>query len=131
MTMQFGWPGDGGLGLRLIARIHAGAKTATCCPVALCTEQEMASARADVGRVVPVLDRFGTRHCDVRMIEVFETPWGAPDPRVVREEEFDSVEAWRAAMSKAWASALVAAGIVLDDDSPIFVERFELVGEEV
>jgi uncharacterized protein YhfF len=130
LTTQFGWPGDGGLGLRLIERIKAGAKTGTCCPVALCTAQEMAASRAQVGRVVTVIDRFGTPHCNVRMLEVFETPWGAPDARLVRAEEFADAEAWRAAMAAAWRSALEPAGVVLRDDTAVFAEMFELVGDE-
>jgi uncharacterized protein YhfF len=126
---QFGWPGDDGLGLRLIAAIRAGAKTATSCPTALCSPEEVADTRRAAGRIVTVVDQFGAPHCDIRVLEVFETPWGAPDPRLVRGEGFASVEDWRAAMSNAWRGALERSGIVLTGDAPILAELFELVDD--
>jgi uncharacterized protein YhfF len=130
VTLQFGWPGDDGLGLRLIDAIRAGRKTATCCPVALCTAEEIASARANVGRVATVVDRFDLPHCNVRVTQVVETPWGAPDPRLVAGEGFATLDAWRAAMSAAWRGALVEHGVSLRDDSPLLAELFELVDDD-
>lgn len=125
-TSRFGWPGDGGLGLRLIAAIREGRKTATCCPVALCTEEEIATTRATAGRLVTVVDKDGAPHCNVRVVEVFETPWGDPDPRVVRGEGFTEVAAWHRALERAWRDVLDARGVVLTDDTPLLVELFEL-----
>jgi uncharacterized protein YhfF len=130
-TSQFGWPGDGGLGLRLIAAIRGGTKTATCCPSALCTADEIACTRATVGRVVTVVDRFDMPHCNVRITEVFETPWGAPDPRLVAGEGFASVDAWRAAMSAAWRSALDERSIAMREDTPLLAELFALVDDAI
>src|SRR5262245_54474557 len=126
-TMQFGWPGDGGLGLRLIETIKAGRKTATCCPVASCTEEELAETRSARGHVLWVVDRFDTRHCRVRVVDVFETTWGDPDPRVVRGEGFETAEAWRAEMSAAWRDLVAAGAFELRDDTRMLVELFEVV----
>src|SRR5262245_6181284 len=125
--MQFGWPGDGGLGLRLIAAIRAGRKTATCCPVASCTDSELAATRSTRGSVVWVVDRFDVRHFRVRVVDVFETTWGDPDPRVVRGEGFETADAWRAAMSAAWRDLVAAGAFELRDDTRMLVELFEVV----
>lgn len=130
LTSQFGWAGDDGLGLRLIAAIRAGAKTATCCPAALCSPADVEDTRRTAGELVTVVDRFGAPHCNIRVLEVFETPWGAPDPRLVRGEGFASVDDWRAAMSAAWRGALARTGIVLSDDSPLLAELFELADDD-
>jgi len=130
LKSHFGWPGDGGLGLRLIASIQAGAKTATCCPVELCTKAEIAETRATVGRLLTVVDQHGAPHCNIRVVEVFETPWGAPDPRLVRREGFASVDEWRAAMSDAWRDILREKRLTLRDDSPMLAELFELAAPD-
>ncbi len=126
LTSQFGWPGDDGLGLRLIAKIRAGTKTATCCPLALCSPEEADGVRRTAGELVTVVDRDGAPHCNIRVLEVFETPWGAPDRRLVRGEGFASVADWRAAMSAAWRDALAQKGVALSDDAPLLAELFEL-----
>jgi uncharacterized protein YhfF len=128
-TMQFGWAGDGGLGLRLIAQIRAGKKTATCCPVAVCTAEETAAMRANVGHVVAVVDRFDMPHCAVRVLDVFETPWGSPDPRLVRGEGHATADEFRAAHAHVWDDVLAERGLALRDDTALLVEAFELVGE--
>jgi uncharacterized protein YhfF len=127
LKSQFGWPGDDGLGLRLIARIRDGTKTATCCPLALCSPEEAEATRRTAGKLVTVVDRYGAPHCNIRVLEVFETPWGAPDPRLVRGEGLASVKGWRAAMSAAWRDALAKGKIALHDDMPLLVELFEMV----
>jgi uncharacterized protein YhfF len=129
-TSQFGWPGDGGLGMRLIDAIRDGRKTATCCPLALCTPAEAAATRATAGRLVTVVDRFGAPHCTIRVVEVLETPWGLPDARLVRREGFTDVAAWRSAMAAAWRDALERDGVVLADDTPLLAELFELAADE-
>ncbi len=127
LTSQFGWPGDDGLGLRLIAAIRRGTKTATCCPTALWSPEEVADARRTVGRLVTVVDKTGAPHCNIRVLEVFETPWGAPDPRLVAGEGFTSVDEWRRVMAAAWDDLIVETGLTLSDDTPILAELFELV----
>ena len=128
-TSQFGWPEDGGLGLRLIAQIKAGKKTATCCPVGVCTPEEIARTRAQVGQLVTVVDRFDMPHCNIRMLDVFETTWGAPDPRLVRGEVHATADEFRAAHAHVWDDILAAHGLTLTDDLPLLVELFELVDD--
>jgi uncharacterized protein YhfF len=130
MTSTFGWPGDGGLGLRLIAEIRAGRKTATVGPVDVMTPAEIAETRATQGRVVTVVDEDGRPHCNVRIVEVLETRWGSPDPRVVRREGFETADAWRAAMAHAWRDLVADGRLVLRDDSVLLAELFELAGDD-
>lgn len=127
---QFGWPGDGGLGLRLIAAIRTGRKTATCAPVVLCTAEELAETRESAGHVVTVTDAAGDPHCNVRILAVAETTWGDPDPRLVRGEGFATADEWRTAMQTAWRDVLAERGVTLEPGSVLVAEYFELAAED-
>ena len=129
-TSQFGWDGDRGLGLRLIDAIRSGAKTATCCPASLYSDDEAAEVRGTIGQVVTVIDVEGKPHCNIRILDVFETPWGAPDPRVVRGEGFESIDNWQSALAKAFQGLVDAGTISLTADTPMLVETFELAGDD-
>jgi uncharacterized protein YhfF len=122
--------GDGGLGLRLIAQIRAGAKTATVAPMDVLTPGEIAETRDSAGHVVTVRDKDGAPHCNVRILDVIEIRWGAPDPRVVRGEGFTDDDAWRTAMANAWSNLVAGGRLTLRDDSVLLAELFELVGDD-
>ena len=126
-TSQFGWEGDGGLGDRLIAQIIAGAKTATCAPKASYSAGEWEALQGTVGHLVTVTDRLGTPQCNIRMLAVFETTFGHPDPRLVSGEGHgDDDESFKVANAKAWGG-LEADGQPLSDGSVLVAEIFELV----
>jgi uncharacterized protein YhfF len=127
---QFGWEGDGGLGAALIAKILRGEKTATCCPRALYREDELAAVRATAGRLVTVVDKDGHPRCNIRIIEVFETPFGAPDPRLVAGEGFADDAAFQAAHAHAWDDLLAQQGLLLSADTVLVVELFALAAAE-
>lgn len=124
---QFGWPGDNGLGERLIGQILRGDKTATCSPKEGYTQAELAELLGTKGKVVTVVDQLGHAHCNIRIIDVFETTFGSPDPRLVRGEGLgeDSAE-FQAVHRTAWA-AEVAQGMRLDQQTVLMVELFERV----
>ncbi len=126
-TSQFGWDGDGGLGLRLIQAIQSGAKTATCCPLSLSTDEEVATARSSVGHVVTVVDVDGNPHCNIRILDVIETPWGAPDERVLHGEGFSSVPEWQVALTAAFQDLIDDGTLSLSPDTVMLAELFELV----
>jgi uncharacterized protein YhfF len=99
MEPTFGYPGDGGLGDRLLASVLRGEKTATS-----------SLARGYHGRVPKVGDRFdlidsgGRRHGSIELTESFVVPFDEVDLRVARAEgeEFGSIEDWRRAHRVFW-----------------------------
>lgn len=128
--LELGWQGDEGLGVRLIQQVLHGSKTATCGPKSEFTEQELAATMASKGKVVAVVDPDGRVWCSVRMIDVFETPFGHPDPRLVRGEgDGDDVEKFKRDHMNVWGDHLAAVGHPLTDETVLIVEAFELIEE--
>lgn len=126
-TTVFGWPGDNGIGERLIGQILRGEKTATCSLKESYQPEELEQLLATRGRFVTVVDQTGAPRCNIRILDVFETPFGRPDPRLVRGEGHgENVTRFQAVHRAAWADE-VADGIVLNDDTTLMVELFELV----
>lgn len=83
---QFGWADDNGLGDVLIRQIIAGLKTATCSPKEDYTAEEVRVLYASSGQRSTVVDKAGVPLCNVRIRAVYDTPFGRPDPRLVRGE---------------------------------------------
>ena len=126
--LEFGWPGDGGLGERLIREVIDGEKTATCAPRSDYTGEELAEVVASRGQTIDVVDENDNPRCRVRMVAVYETTFGLPAPGVVRGEGFgDDAEAFRRDHRQAWAGEMEEEGNPLDDDTILVVEEFELV----
>jgi uncharacterized protein YhfF len=126
--LELGWQGDGGLGVRLIQQVIAGRKTATCGPKSEFTEQELAATRASKGKIVTVVDSDGRAWCHVRMLDVFETTFGHPDPRLVRGEgDGEDVEKFKHDHRGVWADEMAAAGHPLSEETVLIVEEFEFV----
>ena len=84
--MQYGWDGDEGIGDILIQQIMDGKKTATCAPKISYSQEELASTYALVGKICTVIDKCGIPRCNIRQLQVFETTFGNPDPRLVKGE---------------------------------------------
>lgn len=102
-----------------------GVKTATCAPRAAYTDAELAAAYGSVGQLAKVVDKHGAYRCTIRILEVFATTFGAPDPRLVRGEgNGDDVTAFQADHRRAW-SGLAAEGVPLDHDTVLIAELFE------
>ena len=126
--LEFGWPGDGGLGERLIREVVDGEKTATCAPRSDYTEEELAEVVPRRGQTIDVVDEHDAPRCRVRMLAVYETTFGLPAPGVVRGEGFgDDAEAFREDHRAAWAEEMEEEGNPLSDDTILVVEEFELV----
>jgi uncharacterized protein YhfF len=126
MAMEFGWEDDGGLGELLIAQTLAGTKTATCGFKRQYSDDELRQVRASVGRTIPVVDHRGAVRAHIRILDVFETPFGDPDPRLVRGEgDGGDVVRFQADHRAAWR-ATVGEDVPLPDDEPLVVELYEL-----
>jgi uncharacterized protein YhfF len=131
-TTTFGWPGDGGLGERLIEQIIRGTKTATCAfRAAYDTEDpsELAGTFSGAGELFAVEDASGRHRCTIRVTEVFECPFGHPDPRLVAGEgDGDDVAKFQADHRVAWGATM--GDRPLTDEESLVVELFELVAVE-
>ena len=126
--LQLGGQGDGGLGIRLIQQVLERRKTATCGPKSEFTEQELAATMASKGKIVAVIDPDGRAWCHVRVLDVFETTFGHPDPRLVRGEgDGEDVEKFKHDHRGVWAVEMAAAGHPLSDETVLIVEEFEFV----
>ena len=127
-ALEFGWPGDGGLGERLVRQIIDGEKTATCCPRSDYEPEELAEVVGSVGEVVDVRDGDGETRCRVRMLAVYETTFGLPAPGLVAGEGNGvDANAFRRDHVDAWAEDMAAEGRPLTDDTILVVEEFELI----
>lgn len=124
---QYGWEGDEGLGELLISEILSGKKTATCAPKVSYSPKELESLYKSVGKHRTVVDRFGKPRCNIIQIEVFETKFGEPDPRLVQGEgDVQDIEKFKRDHIRAW-NELVKEGLLLNDDTVLVVGLFKLV----
>jgi len=129
--LEFGWEGDNGLGMRLIQQIIEGKKTATCSPLFSYTEEEQTAVFASKGEMVTVIDKEKRPWCNVRMIDVFQTPFGNPDLRLVRGEgNGEDVEEFQQDHQRDWESWLTSEGHSLTDETMLVAEVFDLVEEK-
>jgi uncharacterized protein YhfF len=130
-TFELGWPEDDGLGERLCAQVVAGTKTATCAPKLAFTPEELAEASAGKGELHALVDPSGQVWAIVRVIDVFETTFGDPDPRLVRGEgDGDDVAKFRRDHLAAWGAWLAAANHPLTDETVLIAELFERVVDD-
>ena len=111
----------------MIEAILSGEKTATCCPREVYSEAELRELRANEGHVLTLLDRLERPRGEIRLLEVFETPWGNPDPRLVAGEGYLDADRFRQALAHAWDDLFAAGHPGLQDDTVLVVERFELL----
>ena len=127
--MRFGGRGDNDLGERLIRQILDGIKTATCDLKCLCSAQEIADLKAAPGWFETVVDADENPRCNVRIVRVYETPFGNPDPRLVSGEG-DGADAEKFKRDHAaWFAPLLKAGGLppLTNESPLIAWEFELL----
>ena len=126
--LEFGWEGDNDLGTRLIQQIIECKKTATCAPLFGYTEEELAAVFASKGALVTVIDKEKRPWCNVRIVDVFQTPFGHPDLRLVRGEgDGEDVEKFQRDHQRDWRAWLETEGRSLADETSLVVEVFELV----
>lgn len=126
--LEFGWEGDNDLGVRMIQHIIEGEKTATCAPLFGYTEKELAAVFASKGEMVTVIDKEQRSQCNVRMVDVFQTPFGNPDPRLVSGEgNGEDAEEFKQDHQRDWESWLAEEGYSLTDEAMLVAEVFELI----
>jgi uncharacterized protein YhfF len=72
---------------------------------------------------------MGNPMCNVRHLEVFETTFGNPDPRLVKGHGYgNDVQKLKADHNRAW-KGMATKGVPLTDETILVVELFELVEE--
>lgn len=125
--IQLGWEGDEGFGDLLIDRLVSGSLEVLYEPVAVLDDDEIEELRGSVGQELTVFDADGEPRCNVVVLEVFETSWGDPDPKLVRGDGYGTdIEGWKAANAGILEDALDDAGTELDDDTVFIVQRVEV-----
>ncbi len=126
--VQLGFAEDDGLGDLLLERLKVGSLRVLWEPVDLLADEEADELRDGTGDVLTVLDAEGEPACNVRVLDVFATTWGDPDPRLVDGEGYgEEVEAWQRFVEPALADGLAQEGIDLTDDTELLVQQVELL----
>jgi uncharacterized protein YhfF len=126
--VQLGFEGDDGLGELLLGRLLAGSLSVLWEPVDLLDEGDADEMRDATGEVLTVLDSEGEPACNVRVVDVFETTWGDPDPRLVAGEGYGrDVEAWRGFAGPALADGLAEEDLELTDRTELLVQQVEVL----
>lgn len=132
-TLGFGYPGDGGLGDRLVAAVLRGEKTATS---SLAVEYLSGEPLPRVGERLTLVDASGTACGTVETTAVTITPLDLVDDGVAHDEGegFADAAAWRAEHVAFWDTVadLVRADAGdpdwrLRDTEPVVVHHFRLV----
>ena len=127
-VVQLGFEGDDGLGDLLLERLKAGSLSVLWEPVDLLDDEEVAVMEAATGTILTVVDGDGEPAVNVRVLDVFATTWGEPDPRLVRGEGYEGdVEAWRRFAGPTLAAGLDEDGAELIDDTELLVQQVEVV----
>ena len=125
--VQLGFEDDDGLGELLLQRLLAGTLTVLWEPLDLLDADEVATIDASAGTHLTVVDADGEPACNVEVVEVLRTTWGAPDPRLVEGEGYGGdVDAWRRFAGPSLADGLAAEDVALDDDTELLVQRVRL-----
>lgn len=126
--VQLGFEGDDGLGELLLGRLLAGTLRVLWESVALLEETDADEMRDATGEILTVLDSEGEPACNVRVLDVFETTWGDPDPRLVAGEGYgQDADTWRGFAGPALADGLAEEGLDLTDDTELLVQEVEVI----
>lgn len=132
-TLSFGYPGDGGLGDRLLAAVLRGEKTATS---SLAIEYLSGEPLPRVGERLRLVDHDGVQHATVQTTRLTIVPLDLVDDRVAADEGegFADAADWRRAHVAFWREVadLVRADAgdpewVLRASEPVVVHWFRLV----
>ena len=127
-VVQLGFAGDDGLGDLLLERLKAGSLTVLWEPVDLLNADEVAIMESATGSMLTVVDGDGQPAANVRVVDVFTTTWGDPDPRLVRGEGYgEAVDAWRRFVGPTLAAGLAEDGEELTDTTDLLVQEVEVV----
>lgn len=124
---RFGWPGDRGLGEKLIREILRGAKTATACPKSFYSASELRRIKRSVGRLLWLVDKRGRRRGIIRQLAVFQTTFGRPDRRLVAGEGYPNAAAFRRAHRHVWDDLFAKSRTSLGPGTVLLAELFKWV----
>ncbi|CAN2252658.1 ASCH domain-containing protein [Bacillus vallismortis] len=128
LKSTFGWEGDDGLGEQLIQQILTGEKTATCAPKSLYSKDELSEVYQTAGQLVTVYDKDGNPRCNIKVTDIFETTFGAPDMRLVKGEgNEERIEEFQKDHLMAWAELIQNGELELNEDTVLITELFKLV----
>lgn len=128
LKSTYGWDGDDGLGEQLIQQILAGEKIATCAPKSLYSKDELSYVYQTAGQLVTVYDKHDNPRCNIKVTDVFETTFGAPDMRLVKGEgKGDRIEEFQEDHRVAWAELIKNGDLELSGDTVLVTELFALV----
>ncbi|WP_426982799.1 ASCH domain-containing protein [Bacillus cabrialesii] len=128
LKSTYGWEGDDGLGEQLIMQILAGEKTATCAPKSLYSKDELSYVYQTAGQLVTVYDKHDNPRCNIKVTDVFETTFGAPDMRLVKGEgNGGRIEEFQEDHRVAWAELIKNGDLELSEDTVLVTELFALV----
>lgn len=128
-SSQFGWAGDNGWGEKMIQLVLGRSKTATAGPKALYTPEQLQDILSMQGQKVTVLDKDQRPRCAILVKDVFETTFGAPDPRLLEGCGFKGrIESFKTAHFALWSEFLFKNGIALDNNTILIAQLFELTG---
>jgi uncharacterized protein YhfF len=126
-VLEFGWRGDDGVGEMLVEQVIKGTKWATCGFKRAYTDAELAEVITGVGHLYTVCSAENPEpRAVIRVTDVFETPFGSPDMRLVAGEgDGEDVEKFQRDHLVAWQADF-------GDEPPgpeevLLVELFELV----
>ena len=132
-TMTFGYPGDDGLGDRLLAAVLTGAKTATS---SLAVEYLSGEPLPRVGERLPLTDHEGRTHGEVETTRVRIIPLDqvGDDVALAEGEGYQDAAGWRQEHERFWAEV---AHLIRDESGdpdwslrpgePVVVHWFRLV----
>lgn len=74
-----------------------------------------------------VVDKHGRPRCNILQVAVFETTFGAPDPRLVQGEGYATAEEFKRVHRHVWDDLLDEIGVQLGDETVLIVELFRLL----
>ncbi len=80
-------------------------------------------------RLLTVIDKEGRPRGTIRQLEVFETVYGDPDPRLVRGEVCADAAEFKRGHARVWDDLFEKAGAALRDDTVLVAELFELAAD--
>ena len=133
-TLEFGYPGDGGLGDRLVAAVLSGSKTATS---SLAVGYLTGDPLPRVGEQLTLVDHQGTTYGTVETTKVRIVPLNevGDDIAWAEGEGFTDAAEWRVAHEAFWRALedliRVEAGDehwTLREAEPVVVQWFRLLG---
>lgn len=127
LKVQYGSQGDGGKGDQIIEQILNGVRKAVASPKALFEPEQLQELYAMAGKDVTIMDKDDKPRCNIRVLDIFETTFGDPDPRVAAGTGYElRPEAFKTAHMAQWQTAFAKLGLSLQKDTVLVAQLFEV-----